>query len=123
MNTAETTALLRVRRDLTGETFNDGTVTAWRDALADWQLPAVRTALVAAAREHQRVTVAHVTERLPRRSTAPVAPPPDPRPCGCPPIIRDDQGHPLLCQHEIANGLAGIARIRAQLATPRTEQT
>jgi hypothetical protein len=73
MNADETTAVLKIRRDLTGETFNDGTIGAWTLALGSWPLVQVRTALIAAAREANRVNVAHVVDRLPQRSrlTAP----------------------------------------------------
>lgn len=65
MNTEDTTSLLRIRRDLTGESFNDGTIDVWCEALAGWPLTECRTAIIAAARDHQRVTVRHVVEQLP----------------------------------------------------------
>lgn len=74
MNTDETSAVLRVRRDLTGESFNDGTIAAWCEALGGWPGTVVRTALIAACRDHQRVAVAHVAALLPqinRRTDAP----------------------------------------------------
>lgn len=76
MTSDETVAVLKVRRDLTGESFNDGTVIAWTEALGAWPMPAVRSAVVAAAREHKRVAVADVVERLPQRAR-PLAPPAD----------------------------------------------
>jgi len=68
MNTDETITALRVRRDLTGESFNDGTVGAWTEALRPWPMPTVCSAVVAAARQHKRVAVADVVERLPQRT-------------------------------------------------------
>jgi hypothetical protein len=75
MNTDEATVMLRLRRDLTGESFNDGTVAAWSEALGAWPTAAVRVAIVDAARGHQRVSVAHVVERLPARARRPDTPP------------------------------------------------
>jgi hypothetical protein len=75
MNVDETTNALKVRRDLTGESFNDGTITAWCEALGAWPIAKVRTAIVAAAREHQRVTVAHVVDHLPQQARPPATPP------------------------------------------------
>lgn len=75
MNLDETTAALRIRRDLTGESFNDGTITAWCEALGSWPMTEIRTAVIDAARQHQRVTVAHVHERLPQRTRTTTPPP------------------------------------------------
>lgn len=66
---------------------------------------------VRAAQEHARAAAA--AARRPSSST----PAPPPRPCGCPPTLRDEQGHPLLCPHERERGLAAIARIRAEMKT------
>lgn len=74
MTIDEMTAILRIRRDLTGESFNDGTIEAWCEALNSWSPVEARTALIAAAREHTRVGIAHVSERLPRRSTPSIPP-------------------------------------------------
>lgn len=65
MNTNDTTELLRVRRELTGESFNDRTVQTWNEAFKPWTVDQVRLAIVAASLAHQRVTVAHVVELLP----------------------------------------------------------
>jgi hypothetical protein len=65
MNRAETEALLRLRRDLTGETFNDGTVNAWGQALDGWSYAQTSTAVTVASRLHGRVNVSHVVEQLP----------------------------------------------------------
>jgi hypothetical protein len=74
VNIDETSAVLRVRRDLTGESFNDGTIAAWCEALGAWPGSTVRTAVIAACRDHQRVAVAHVAALLPQlahRSSGP----------------------------------------------------
>ena len=68
MTNDEAARILRIRRDLTGEQFNDGTVEVWREALHDWSPVEVRAAVIAASREHERVTVAHVTKRLSPRT-------------------------------------------------------
>lgn len=65
MNTEETTALLKIRRELTGESLNDGTISAWSEALNGWTLNQCRKAMIAAARDHQRVSVRHLVEQLP----------------------------------------------------------
>lgn len=67
MNTDDTLIALRLRRELTGESFNDGTIEAWTAALDYWQLADVRTAIVKASRTNPRVTVPHVIEHLPHR--------------------------------------------------------
>lgn len=64
MNTDDTANILRIRRDLTGEQFNDGTVTGWTLALKEWPKVEVRDAVIAASRAHERVTVAHVVDLL-----------------------------------------------------------
>jgi len=80
MTRDETRHLLLIRRELTGEPFNDGTIDAWHRALAHDRVVDVRTALDRAAREHHRVTIAHIAERLPSRApnTAPTGPAIDP---------------------------------------------
>ena len=67
MDPADTLIALRVRRDLTGESFNNGTIEAWSDALDYWELADVRKAIIKASRIHPRVTVPHVVEHLPQR--------------------------------------------------------
>lgn len=69
MNQTEAGELLRARRELTGGTYNDETVTAWQRVLADLDYDACREALFDAARNEKRITVAHIVERLPRRPT------------------------------------------------------
>lgn len=65
MNTQDTLIALKVRRDLTGESFNDGTIAVWTEALTHWPLPQVRTAIIHAGKDHNRITIAHVHEQLP----------------------------------------------------------
>lgn len=65
MNETDTAKLLQIRRDLTGGTYNDDTIAVWCEALKDWPLTECKTALIDAARGNQRVTVAHLVERLP----------------------------------------------------------
>jgi hypothetical protein len=71
MDIETTTALMRLRRELTGESFNDGTIEAWCEALAGQQPDQVRKALVTAARVHKRVTVADIFTHLPPRTRPP----------------------------------------------------
>jgi hypothetical protein len=66
MNRGQTEQLLRRRRDLTGESLNDGTVDAWREALAETDFAAAMKAIVSAARTHDRVSVGALMEALPR---------------------------------------------------------
>lgn len=68
VNTQDTLIALKVRRDLTGESFNDGTIAVWTEALAPWPMPTVRKAIINAAKEHNRVTIAHIVGRLPQRT-------------------------------------------------------
>jgi hypothetical protein len=69
VNRAETERLLRRRRDLTGESFNDGTVDAWASVLADVDYGLAVVALERAA-PNGRVTIAslfqHLTHHTPR---------------------------------------------------------
>lgn len=64
MNPEETLALLKARRALTGQIYDDDAVTAWHEALSVWSYDNVRTALIRAARDNTRITVAHIVERL-----------------------------------------------------------
>jgi hypothetical protein len=66
MNQTETAELLRTRRGLTGETYNDDTVAAWRDALDGQDYEACRTAVINSSKTEKRITVAHVVAQLPR---------------------------------------------------------
>lgn len=65
MNRDDAKKVLVRRRDLTGEQFNDGTIDAWLSALNGHTCRAVLEAVADAAREHERVNVHHVAERLP----------------------------------------------------------
>lgn len=65
MNSMEASELLRTRRSLTGSTFNEETITAWQQAFAGQDYQQCHAALISAARDEKRVTVAHIWERLP----------------------------------------------------------
>ena len=67
MNIIETGELLRNRRNLTGATYNEDTITDWRDALDEWTYEQCRDALMIASRDEKRITIAHIIERLPRQ--------------------------------------------------------
>jgi hypothetical protein len=72
MNPDETLALLKARRALTGQVYDDDAVAAWHEALSVWSYDCVRTALIRAARDNTRITVAHIVERLqPPPNTSP----------------------------------------------------
>jgi hypothetical protein len=68
MTGEEARALLVLRRDLTGESFNDGTIWAWHDALGGDPITIVRPALLRAARKSGRVTIAALVAELPLRA-------------------------------------------------------
>ena len=64
MTNTEANELLRLRRALTGETYNDETVAAWKAAFDEWQYTDCRDALVATARTEKRITVADIAGLL-----------------------------------------------------------
>lgn len=66
MTITDTAELLRNRRNLTGQTYNEDTITDWCDALEGWTYEQCRNALLAASRDERRITIAHIIERLPR---------------------------------------------------------
>jgi hypothetical protein len=65
MNRDDTARLLQARRTLTNEPHGADTVDAWAQALAPWTYAQAHAALIDAARNHARVIVAHLVERLP----------------------------------------------------------
>jgi hypothetical protein len=67
----ETTLLLRARSGLTSQPYSDDVTAAWCEALRPWTYTQARAALVDAAREEKRITVAHLVDRLPRTSHTP----------------------------------------------------
>jgi hypothetical protein len=71
MNNTETAELLRMRRNLTGATYNDDTVTDWQLALRPWSYEQCREALATAALAHPRVSIAHLAEYLPAHQSIP----------------------------------------------------
>ncbi len=97
MDTADTLVALRIRRDLTGESFNDGTIEAWADALDYWPLTEVRKAITIAARTHNRISVALVVEQLPPRIRLPAPPPETCDLCDGTGWVDDPQYHSRTC--------------------------
>lgn len=71
MNNTEAGELLRLRRALTGGTYNDETIAAWAEALAGDDYEQCRAALIKAALTEKKITVAHVVEHLPKRASSP----------------------------------------------------
>ena len=67
--------VLRLRRALTGDTYNELTVDAWHTVFAHNDYDQVHTALVEAAKDQRHVAVADVVARL-HRAPDPWAPPP-----------------------------------------------
>jgi hypothetical protein len=65
MNRDEWRQLFQLRRELTGETFNDGTIDAFDQAHPTLGYATGRWAMIAAAKEHDRVTLHHFTAELP----------------------------------------------------------
>lgn len=74
----ETRALLITRRDLTGESFNDGTIDAWHTALERFDRVDCRLALSEAAQRTDHVHIRDMIEQLPKRE-----PEPEPIPTRC----------------------------------------
>jgi len=69
----ETVLLLRSRRTLTGQVYDDVAFNAWHTALEPWSYTEVLVAMIEAVRTESKVTVAHVVKHLP-------PPPPSPGP-------------------------------------------
>jgi hypothetical protein len=68
MTRDETASLLRARSALTSQPYGDDVVDAWHEALGQWSYFETRAALIRAARDEQRVSVAHLVDKLPKRS-------------------------------------------------------
>jgi hypothetical protein len=66
MNRTETTALLRARAALTSQPYGDEAIDAWHQALAHYAFVDLKAALLRVALDHKQITVAHLTEQLPR---------------------------------------------------------
>ena len=66
MNVNDTRTILQLRRELTGENFNDGTIAAWSETLDQWPTPRIRQAIIDASKTHTRINIAHIIERLPK---------------------------------------------------------
>jgi hypothetical protein len=71
MNRDETTAILRLRWQLTGQSLSDQTVDAWSMALANHDYIDARLAMNEAAMKHENVNLFHVFAELP--TIAPIA--------------------------------------------------
>lgn len=110
MTRDETRALLIQRRNLTNESFSDATIDAWHAALATHELADLKPALARAARQQQRIAVAHVLELIPHRP--PPEPEPEPREAWCTCSDTICAGHRQLAARE-------LARIRARMTAPR----
>jgi len=112
MDTADTLIALRIRRDLTGESFNDGTIEAWADALDYWPLTEVRRAITAAARAHNRVSVAQVVEHLPPRAALPTTPLDKCELCDATGWVNDEHYHARLCRRDAPCHCHGVKPCR-----------
>ena len=112
MDTADTLVALRLRRDLTGESFNDGTIEAWADALDHWTLTDVRKAITKAARTHTRITVAGVVEQLPPRTRLPDTPLDHCELCDNTGWVNDEHYHSKLCKRDGACHCHGVKPCR-----------
>jgi hypothetical protein len=66
MNRDETNELLRLRWSLTSQSLNDQVVDVWHQALAHYAFVDLKAALLRVALDHKQITVAHLTEQLPR---------------------------------------------------------
>lgn len=67
VNRDETTRFLRARSGLTSQPYGADAIEAWQGALEHDSYDHCISALRAAAREHQKITLAHIVERLPRK--------------------------------------------------------
>jgi hypothetical protein len=70
MTRDETAKLLKTRSGLTSQPYGDDAITDWTDALEDRTYDECRRALIRAAIDEKKITVAHITERLTPRSDA-----------------------------------------------------
>jgi len=63
----ETVLLLKSRRTLTGQVYDDVAFNAWHTALEPWSYTEVLTAMIDAARTESKIAVAHIVKHLPPR--------------------------------------------------------
>lgn len=105
--------LLLRRRELTGETFNDQTVSSWHKLLEHIDYPDAVNALTQAATQHERINARHLHEHLPSTSRPPTPSPTRDQGCDC---RGAEPGLPQgrICEMHRRTGLDAIARIRAQ---------
>lgn len=81
MNHDETATILKARSSLTSQPYGPDVVDIWHEALKGWTYTEVRNALIRAGRDHPRISIAHVVERLaPLPSNTPEG---HPRSCIC----------------------------------------
>jgi hypothetical protein len=64
MRREETRTLLRTRSSLTSQPYGEETIDVWCEALDEHAYDVCRTALIEAARHHERVTLAHLFEHF-----------------------------------------------------------
>jgi len=124
MTRDETRDLLRLRYGLTkgrrnGQEFNEPDVDAWHQAFIGRGFDECSDALTKAAKLGDRVAPADVAAQLPRLWTSFAE---STRGCGCSSDLLGDEGQLLLCPHEQAAGLAGIARAREALQRARADR-
>jgi hypothetical protein len=113
VNNQDTITALKIRRDLTGESFNDGTIDAWTEALDPWTPSQVRTAMITAAKTHHRVTVAQVVELLPTPVTpAPLTPPLHCEACDDTGWVDNPHHHSRLCTDHTTCHCHGVTPCR-----------
>jgi hypothetical protein len=123
MNRDDTLALLRARSALTSQPYGDDAVDTWHEALVEWTGPECRRALIRAARHHEKVTVAHLIEHLPRHDREP---PPPPQRCelcdgtGWVEAARDRAHDPGVCNPTVERPCACSAVVPCRCSTGKT---
>jgi hypothetical protein len=75
MNRDQTQAILKARSALTSQPYGEDAIDTWHEALGQWAYADCRKALIRAAREHPKISLAHLVESLPHHS--PPTPPAD----------------------------------------------
>ena len=104
MNRDEVRTFMIRRRDLTGETFNDGTLDVWTQALASWRYADALQALITAAVASKTVRLADVVAARPRAPAEPT-PPYEPYPPGTRTDRASDPVAVAAVRHGIARGI------------------
>lgn len=96
MTRDETETILRNRRALTGQTYDDDMIDLWDEALAEWTYRETRDAMLHAARTERRVSIAQLIEHLPAPRPRPITEPCDL--CGGDGLVRSDVHDPRYCR-------------------------